>query len=165
MNPDRSRVAELLIAHLAREEAACLSLLRCAERKRAAIVANDLPDLRTASDAESAAVGEIARLRGVRERLVSGLVRAAGLPGGGIRALCADLVDEHPEVGDRLDRLRGIARRTEVANLGNQSLLRNALAIVEGLLESVVGAEPTSGVYGAAAPAGTRGGGLLDTRA
>lgn len=165
MNPDRSRVAELLLAHLAREEAACMSLLRCAERKREAIIANDLPALRTSSDAESAAVGEIARLRGVRERLVSGLIRAAGLSGGGIRALCAALVEDHPEVGDRLDRLRGLARRTEVANLGNQSLLRNALAIVEGLLQSVVGTEPNPGVYGSAGPSGARGGGLLDTRA
>jgi flagellar biosynthesis/type III secretory pathway chaperone len=145
--PDKA--ADLLSAHLERELTLCTSLLVAGEQKRDAIVANNLADITKAADREQRLVADLARLRTIRLRLVNGLTLAAGLPVGTKGRLLVSALSEHrPELTDQHDRLLDLAQRTEAVNLGNQSLLRHCLAVVEGVLDAITGTKRDPVAYG-----------------
>lgn len=160
------KAADLFVAHLDREEQACRELLAVSEQKRSAIVANKTDLVSVANERESVVVAQMARLRGIRVKLVRGLAQALELPEGvSARTIAGALSVDRPEIGDRMDDLRTIAMRAETVNLGNQSLLRHALEVVNGVLNVISGAEPQSGGYGPRRNVSMhRQGGLLDTK-
>lgn len=164
---DTAKAAALFSAHLDREEATCRCLLTAAEAKRAAVIANNLPDIVAAAEREERAVGELARLRTVRTRLFAGLGKALGLPPGTpLRVLAGALAADRPELSDRIDRLHELARRVDAANLGNQALLRHSLEVINGVLDHLTGGTPAAATtYGPAVPAGSSRQGFLDFKA
>lgn len=162
---DTVKAAALFSAHLDREEATCRGLLTAAEAKRAAVIANTLPDIVAAAEREERIVGELARLRTVRTRLFAGLAKALGLPTGTpLRVLAGALAADRPELSDRIDRLHELARRIDATNLGNQALLRHSLEVINGVLDHLTGTPAAATTYGPTAPASVRQG-FLDFKA
>ncbi len=163
---DTSKAAALFSAHLEREESVCRNLLTAAEAKRAAVVANCLPDIVAAAEREERAVADLARLRTVRVRLFAGLAKALNLPTGTpVRVLAGALASDHPHLADRIDRLHELAQQVEHANLGNQALLRHSLAVINGVLDHLTGTPVAVTAYGPSVSAGSSRQGFLDFKA
>ncbi|TVR47168.1 MAG: flagellar protein FlgN [Planctomycetota bacterium] len=162
-------ITEALLRELRQELALYRKLLALAQRKREALVSNDLAALHVINDEEQSHSRDGMRQRQLREDLLRRLAEGRGLSVGEV-----NLAQVQDWAGQTLrgqlqhlgEELRAVVQELQRCNDGNQLLLRTALGLVREMLGTITGSDERQGYDRSGHSGGHRGsGGLMNYRA